>query len=150
MTYHVLILKNKKIRLNNPYIIEFPKKGSTGEGYLSIAENKNLIPFGIERVFWAYYTPDSVIRGRHAHHETEMVILALAGRIILTTEMPGKEPESFILENPHQGIYIPKLCWHTMQYSHNAVQLVIASTAYKESDYIREYEEFKKIHIIHS
>lgn len=133
--------------MNNPYIIEFPKKGSTAEGYLSIAENKQFIPFGIKRVFWAYYTPDSVIRGRHAHHETEMVIIALAGRIILTAEMPGKEQESFIMENPHQGIYIPRLCWHTMQYSHNAVQLVLASELYKESDYIREYDEFKKIHI---
>lgn len=133
--------------MNNPYKIEFPQKGSTGEGYLSIAENKQLIPFGIERVFWAFYTPDNVIRGRHAHYETEMVIIALAGRIILTTEMPGKEPESFIMEKPNQGIYMPKLCWHTMQYSHNAVQLVLASGHYKESDYIRDYEQFKKIHI---
>lgn len=131
--------------MTNPYLIEFPRTGNTGEGFLSIVENKKLIPFGIERVFWAYYTPETVMRGGHAHYETEMVLIAVAGKIILTTEMPGQKTESFILEKPGYGVYLPKLCWHTMQYSHNAVQLVLASGHYKESDYIRDYEQFKKI-----
>jgi hypothetical protein len=32
-----------------------------------------------------------------------------------------------------------------MQYSHNSVQMCIANMAYEESDYIRDYEEFKKL-----
>ena len=99
----------------------------------------------MKRVFWAYYTPDSVLRGRHAHHVTEMILIAAAGRIIVTAEMHEQKPEVFILEKPNQGLYIPKLCWHTMQYSHNAVQIIIASTIYEESDYIRDYEQFKSI-----
>jgi len=31
-----------------------------------------------------------------------------------------------------------------MQYSHNAVQMCIASEAYDEKDYIRDYQEFLK------
>ena len=133
--------------MTHPYLIEFPCKGSAGEGYLSIVENKKLIPFGIERVFWAYYTPETVMRGGHAHYETEMVLIAVAGKIILSTEMPGQIRDSFILEKPNQGIFLPKLCWHTMQYSLNAVQLVLASGHYKEPDYIRDYEQFKKISV---
>ena len=57
--------------------------------------------------------------------------------------MPGDIKEEFILEKPETGLFIPKLCWHTMQYSHNAVQLVLASTVYSESDYIRDYQKFK-------
>lgn len=128
-----------------PFIVEFPSNGATDIGYLSIAQKGNALPFEIKRVFWAYYTPDSVVRGRHAHYETEMILIAAAGRIVVTTEMPGEEPKVFILEKPNQGVYLPKLCWHTMQYSHNAVQLVLTSTEYSEADYIRSYEQFKSI-----
>ena len=127
---------------NKPYIIDFPSNGNSQIGYISIAENQKDIPFEIKRVFWAYFTPDSVIRGRHAHHNTEMVLIAAAGKIIVTTEMPGGEKDTFILEKSGQGVFLPKLCWHTMQYSHNAVQLVLASTLYEEADYIRDYNNF--------
>ncbi len=128
---------------NRPYLITFPSNGASSIGYLSIAESANTTPFEIKRIFWAYYTPDSVVRGRHAHHDTEMVLIAAAGRIVVTTEMPGQSPEVFVLEKPGQGLFLPKYCWHTMQYSHNAVQVVLASTHYKEEDYIRDYEQFK-------
>jgi len=130
---------------NKPSVIRFSENGSVELGYLAIAEVGKLLPFDVKRMFWAYHTPDGVTRGRHAHYETEMVLVALAGRIILTTEMPGESPESFILERPNEGVYIPPLCWHVMQYSHNAVQLVIASTSYDEDDYIREYKNFKNL-----
>lgn len=127
---------------SQPYIIEFPKIGDSSLGYISVVENQKNIPFDIKRVFWAYYTPDNIARGRHAHHETEMILIAVSGKIIVTTEMPREKPEIFILENPNQGIYLPKLCWHTMQYSHNSVQLVLASSLYNEEDYIRNYNDF--------
>ena len=129
----------------NPHIIVFPSNGDSGTGYLSIAEVSNQIPFEVKRLFWAYYTPDSIVRGRHAHHDTEMILIAVAGRIVVKTEMPGCQPQLFVLEKPNQGVYLPKLCWHTMQYSHNAVQLVLASTFYVESDYIRDYQTYKEI-----
>ena len=128
--------------LSNPYIIDFPTNGNSQIGYIAIGETAKHVPFDIKRVFWTYYTPDSVIRGRHAHYETEMVLIAAAGRIEVTTQMPGEETQTFILEKHSQGIFLPKLCWHTMKYSHNAVQLVLASTVYNESDYIRDYNIF--------
>lgn len=134
-------------QLLTPQIINFPKIGEPTLGYISVAEFEDRIPFNIKRAFWAYFTPDSVVRGRHAHHQTEMVLIAVAGKIEITTEMPGKNPEIFTLETPNQGIYLPKLCWHTMQYSHNSVQLVLASSLYNEADYIRDYNEFLKISI---
>ncbi len=131
--------------LSKPRIIDFPNNGCLETGYIAIGENLKAVPFEIKRIFWAYYTPDSVLRGRHAHHDTQMILIAAAGRIVVTTEILGHPPEVFILEKPNHGLYLPKLCWHTMQYSHNAVQIVIASTTYKETDYIRDYEQFKSI-----
>lgn len=131
--------------MHHPHIIEFQKLGSPDIGYISVAENQLNVPFDIKRVFWSYHTPDNVVRGRHAHHHTEMVLIATIGRIIVNTEMANGELNVFSLESPNQGLYLPKYCWHTMQYSHIAVQLVLASELYDENDYIRSYADFKQI-----
>jgi hypothetical protein len=50
---------------------------------------------------------------------------------------------TFVLDTPGKGVYVPPGAWHTMQYSHSAVQMVLASTLYEEKDYIRDYNDFK-------
>ena len=131
---------------NKPYEVEFPSNGSLEWGYLGIAENER-IPFTIQRTFWAFHTPNSVTRGRHAHHETEMILIAVAGWIELSIETIEGDHYTYKLEDPKVGVYIPKLAWHTMKYSHNAVQLVLASTTYNENDYIRDYDAFKELQV---
>ena len=130
---------------DKPHIIKFSKIGKSSEGFISICETQKHVPFEIKRVFWTYFTPDNIVRGRHAHHYTEMVLVAMCGKIIVDTEMPGNIHETFILESPNEGLYLPKLCWHTMQYSHNSVQMVLANSLYNEEDYVRDYDTFKKI-----
>lgn len=128
-----------------PYIIEFQTVGEIGEGFISIAEFEKCLPFQVKRTFWTYQTPDHIVRGRHAHYETELVLIAAAGRIVVNTEMLNERLETFVLEKPSIGLYIPPKVWHTMQYYFNAVQLVFASTLYDEKDYIRDYSEFKTL-----
>jgi hypothetical protein len=72
-----------------------------------------------------------------------MILIALAGRIVVNTEMPDGSINVFVLDKSNEGLFMPKMCWHTMQYSHNAVQLVLASSVYNEDDYIRDYKDFK-------
>jgi mannose-6-phosphate isomerase-like protein (cupin superfamily) len=126
-----------------PHLIEFKKLGSSEIGYISVCENTEQIPFKIERVFWTYYTPEDVVRGRHAHYKTEQILIAVTGRIIVNIEMPDGEKQIYTLDKPNIGLYVPPNCWHTMQYSHSSAQLVLASTKYDEKDYIRKYEDFK-------
>ncbi len=128
-----------------PYIIDFARLGRPEIGYLSVAEQNKNIPFDIKRTFWAYFTPESIVRGRHAHYETEMVLIAVSGRITLFTEMLDGKRETFVLDSPDRGVYIPPYCWHTMQYSHTATQLVISSSLYEAEDYIRSYEDFENL-----
>ena len=130
--------------IGEPKIIRFPKIGNSSLGYISVAENITL-PFDVKRVYWTYFTPEDVQRGGHAHHDLEQILVAVAGKITVNTEMPGGLKNTFVLESPNQGVYLPKYSWHIMQYSHNAVQMCIASLVYEENDYIREYKEFKKI-----
>ena len=127
-----------------PHIIDFGKLGEPEIGYLSIAENTKL-PFKIERVFWTYYTPESIVRGRHAHHKTEQILMAVTGRIIVTTDDGKGNIQTFVLDEPNKGVYLPPNVWHTMQYNHTAIQVVFASMSYDGEDYIRDYNQFKKV-----
>jgi hypothetical protein len=129
-----------------PYLIEFPKIGDYTQGYISISEG-NTLPLEIRRVYWTYYTPEEIIRGCHAHHDLEQILFAAAGRVIVTTESINGATKEWILERPNQGLFIPKLCWRSMQYTHNAVQICLASMEYDESDYIRDYSEFKEMQL---
>lgn len=132
-----------------PYLFSFPGIGAPEEGYLSIAERTSGLPFEIRRTFWTYGTPTGVTRGRHAHYETEMLLIALSGQILVTLESVCGSTAVYELDSPEQGLYIPRLCWHTMQYTAGALQLVLCSTLYREADYIRDYAAFKQIQADH-
>ena len=98
----------------DPHLISFPKLGDPSIGYISVTEQSKLVPFEVQRIFWTYYTPESIVRGRHAHHLTEQVLIAAAGRIIVTTELADGTIETFRLEAPNTGLYVPPHAWHTM------------------------------------
>ncbi len=130
--------------ISEPQIINFSKIGNSSLGYISLAENETL-PFEVKRIYWTYFTPEDVERGGHSHINLEQILIAMAGTIIVKTEMPGGVKNTFVLDSPSKGLLIPKLCWREMKYTHNAVQMCIASIIYDESDYIRDYEEFKQL-----
>ncbi|HFK5520205.1 TPA: FdtA/QdtA family cupin domain-containing protein [Elizabethkingia anophelis] len=126
---------------NYPFIIEFPKIGQSSLGYISIAEKDNL-PFIPKRIYWTYYTPEEVERGGHSHYDLYQILVAVSGRIEITTELLNGDKQTFLLDKPNIGLFIPKMCWRTMKYTHNAVQICIASNEYDEKDYIRDYNIF--------
>jgi hypothetical protein len=134
---------NEKKSIFDPRIIEFPKIGNSEFGYISVAENENL-PFKPNRIYWTYLTPENVKRGFHAHYELEQILIAVSGKIEVYIETINGHVFQFILDNANTGLFLPRMSWHTMKYSQNAVQLCIASEKYDEKDYIRDYSEFLK------
>lgn len=52
--------------------------GSPEIGYISVIEQNTLATFEVKRISWTYYTPESIVRGRQAHHQTEQVLIAAA------------------------------------------------------------------------
>ncbi|MBX9888357.1 MAG: FdtA/QdtA family cupin domain-containing protein [Flavobacteriaceae bacterium] len=125
-----------------PQMIQFGKIGSTQLGYISVAEVQDNVPFEIKRVYWTYYTPQDVIRGGHAHRALEQIIVAVSGTIIFNTEDKEGNKEEFILDSPDKALYIPKLVWRDIKFSHSAVLLCLASEFFEEDDYFRDYNEF--------
>ena len=122
--------------------MQFDSIGNSSLGFLSVCEEWRNIPFSIKRVYWTYFTPQDIMRGGHANIDKQLVLIAVSGNIKVETEMLDGYRETFYLDHPSKALFIPKLCWHTMQYSHDSVQMVLASNLYSEEDYIRDYDLF--------
>jgi len=129
--------------MTGPHIINLNKIGSPELGYITISEAQKDVPFDIKRVYWTYYTPQDVSRGGHAHKNLQQLIVAVAGTITFNTEDKDGKKEIFILDSPNTGLYIPKLVWRDIKFSHSAVLLCLASELYDEDDYFRNYQDFK-------
>lgn len=124
-------------------IIELPKI-SDPRGNLSVIEVFKQIPFKIDRSYWIYDVPGGEHRGGHAFKETEELIIALSGSFDVVIN-DGYEKHSFSLNRSYYGLYVPKGLWREMQnFSTNSLALILASTKYNASDYIRNFEEFKE------
>lgn len=131
------------MKINKPHIIDFSKIGSKDLGYITVAEAQINTPFEVKRVYWTYYTPQDVVRGGHAHRDLQQIIFAVSGNIEFNTLDLDGNSDSFLLTNPSEGLYIPKLIWRDIKFSHNAVLLCLASEHYDENDYFRNFEQFK-------
>ena len=113
-------------------------------GKLVVIEGGSAIPFEIKRVFYIYESDDTVVRGQHANRESEFVLINVAGQSkVRITD--GEEEFIVELNRPMMGVYIPKMIWKDMyDFSSDSVLLVLASTHYDGSEYIRDYEEYLK------
>ena len=58
----------------------------------------------------------------------------------------GDNRESVLLDSPTRGLLVEGLIWREMsQFSSDCVLLVLANDYFDENDYIRDYNEFKKL-----
>lgn len=125
-----------------PYILPFDSIGSGAEGFVTTTQQADRLPFAVKRVFWAHGTPPEVVRGRHAHKATEQMLVAVQGRIRIVVANGRSEPETFMLDAPEKGLYLPPLYWADIYFEEGALLLCLASTNFNEEDYIRTYDEF--------
>ena len=132
------------INMEEATIIQLPKNGDR-RGNLSVIEQYRQIPFKIERAFWVYDVPGGETRGGHAYRESQEFIIALSGSFDVIID-DGTQKRTFSLNRSYYGLYVPRLMWREMvNFSTNSLALILSSTPYDASDYIRDYEEFKLI-----
>lgn len=125
-----------------PHIIQLPKF-LDARGNLSFIEQENHMPFKIQRTYWIYDVPGGEKRGGHAYKNNEELIVALSGSFDVIVD-DGNEKKTFSLNRSYYGLYVPKGTWREIQnFSTNSLALILSSTRYEESDYIRDYDEFK-------
>tara|TARA_X000000950_G_scaffold275453_1_gene361870 strand:- start:21933 stop:22331 length:399 start_codon:yes stop_codon:yes gene_type:complete len=125
--------------------VDFPLLGDERGSLIALEQNKE-IPFDIKRVYYIFGTKESVQRGFHAHKKLKQIAVCVAGhcKIILDD---GIDRIEATLDSPAKGLFIVESVWHEMHgFSNDCVLLVLASDYYDESDYIRDYTEFKGLH----
>lgn len=114
-------------------------------GKLVSLENNTNIPFEIKRVYYIYDTLPSEIRGKHAHRNLQQVVVAMDGACEFLLD-DGKEQKTVWLNRPDVGLYIGNNMWREMRnFSYGCKLVVLASDFYDENEYIRNYDDFKKL-----
>lgn len=129
---------------SEPKIINLPKIVDS-RGNLSFFENENQIPFEIARTYWIYDVPGGELRGSHAFREQQEFIIALSGSFDVVLH-DGEKEQVFSLNRSYYGLYVPKMYWRKIEnFSTNSLALIVSDKNYDENDYIRDFEEFKKL-----
>lgn len=124
--------------------ISFPPLGDD-RGSLVALETQKTVPFEVKRVYYIFATKPGVSRGFHAHHALQQVAVCVTGKCRMVID-DGKQREEVWLDSPTKGLLIGDLIWREMHdFSPDCVLLVLASEFYNEADYIRSYEDFKRI-----
>lgn len=112
---------------------------------MSFFENENQIPFKIARTYWIYDVPGGELRGSHAFKEQQEFIIALSGSFDVVLH-DGEKEQIFSLNRSYYGLYVPKMYWRKIEnFSTNSLALIVSDKSYEEADYIRDFEEFKKL-----
>ena len=124
-------------------IIYLPKI-SNEKGNLTFIQGGHEIPFEIKRSYYLYDVPGGSTRGSHAHIKLEQFIVAISGSFDIVLN-DGKNEKIFHMNRSYYGLYLSPLMWRTLDnFSSGSVCMVLASEIYDESDYIRDYNKFKK------
>ena len=120
------------------------KKIDTPKFVMSPVELKDYIDFNVKRVY--FITKPKAPTGAHCHKVEEEFFILIQGTATAVIDK-GQGLEEISLTAPTSGLYVPNYAWHHFKdFSPDAILLALSSTNYNpdRSDYIEDYEEFKK------
>ena len=132
------------ISIQDCRLIDLPKIHDP-RGNLTFIESGEHVPFEIERAFWIYDVPGGTARGGHAYRTGQEFIVALSGSFDVMLN-DGSHRVHYTLNRSYHGLVVPNLIWREMiNFSTNAVTLVLASIPYDPEDYVRDYKDFLQL-----
>jgi len=122
-------------------LIDLPRIANPA-GNLTFLEGERHVPFPIRRVYYLYDVPGGAARGGHGHIELEQLVIAMSGSFDVHVD-DGRSRQTFHLNRSYRALHVTRMHWREIDnFSSGAVCLVLASTLYDESDYIRDYDTF--------
>jgi len=125
-------------------IMHLPKVHNRA-GNITALENGTSIPFDVRRVYYLYDVPGGEERGGHAHYELQQFVVAVSGAFDVLLD-DGTNKKVVHLDRPFIGLHITTGIWRELlNFSSGSVCLVLASHRYDEKDYIRDYDNFRKL-----
>ena len=132
--------------LANIRAVTLPVFGDDRGKLVVFQEISAFVPFQIKRAFFIFDTTPGTVRGSHAHYRNRQMLVCVSGACTIKCERPDGTKSFYRLDWPDKGLLVEGFVWHTMEeFSKDAVLLVLASERYDETDYVRDYESFKRI-----
>ena len=114
-------------------------------GYLASIESELTIPIDVKRIYYMFGTSEGIVRGKHAHRKLRQVAVCITGSCNILLD-DGYTTEVVKLDDHLKCVLLEEMVWHEMsEFSKDCVLLVLADAYYDESDYIRDYEEFREL-----
>lgn len=139
-----MVDKDNRVRLDDCRLLTLDRHHHEN-GNLSVVENGDGFPFRVSRVFYVYDVPGGTDRGGHSHRACHQFIVAASGSFDLEID-DGHDRRTVTLNRSHIGLYVPPGIWVGLRnFSSGSVCLTLASDPYDESDYVRDYDEFKTL-----
>ncbi|WP_203293327.1 sugar 3,4-ketoisomerase [Luteirhabdus pelagi] len=134
---------NNNELVNGSRIIDIPKIiDPEGRGNLSVIE-KDVLPYEMKRVYYLYDVPSDGSRGGHAHKEQLEFLIAISGSFDVILQ-DGNRKDTVTLNKPNKGLLIGTSVWRELEnFSSGAICVVVSSGEFDESDYIRNYDDFR-------
>ena len=115
------------------------------DGKLIPIELDKDMPFEVKRMFYVYDVHNQNDRGKHSHHKTKQILIAVNGGVTVICD-DGKKRRNYVLNEPNKALLIPEMIWDEQVYhSESSVLLVLSNTNYDVNDYIEDYDEFKRL-----
>jgi len=127
----------------------FTLKNIQAPNFLMTAlELKDYLDFEVKRVYMLSSPIGPKVTGNHSHRQDEdELFIQLQGSCTISVD-DGHGMEDIKLTGPSTAIYVPHLVWHGFNnMSDDSIIFALTSTNYDatRSDYIENYEDFKKI-----
>ncbi|MCX6266785.1 MAG: FdtA/QdtA family cupin domain-containing protein [Bacteroidetes bacterium] len=114
-------------------------------GNITIVEGIKNLPFDVNRVYYLYDIPGGEARGGHAHKALIQLIVAASGSFDVLLD-DGTNKKIVKLNRPDYGLLVVPGIWRELfEFSSGAICLVLVSTKYEESDYIRIYDDYLNV-----
>ena len=123
-------------------VVELPRIQDR-RGNLTFVEADRHVPFDIRRVYYLYDVPGGAERGGHGHHRLRQLIIAMSGSFDVILD-DGSNRVRYHLNRSYTGLYVCPMIWRELDnFSSGSVCLVLASEPYDETDYLRDFDQFR-------
>ena len=135
---------SKRVSVDDCRLVQLPKHMQES-GSITVVENNRELPFAVKRVYYLYDVPGGEERGGHSHKQLYEFLVAASGSFDVLLD-DGEHTRTVTLNRPYYGLLIVPGIWRVLNnFSSGSVCLVLTSDYYDESDYVREYNDFKQI-----
>lgn len=112
--------------------------------FIEVGQGAQSLPFEPRRLFWLHHVPPGQWRGRHAHREAQVLLVALHGSCRVHLD-DGRATDTVTIDDPGRALLVGPWVWHELtDFADDPAILVIASALHEEAEYLRDHEQFRR------